>query len=192
MEYGMVRLDNIAIPARLPVIEPELRGDRGPDFGVTEMNLPFPAPGQTLFAFRGSDEGELQACLPLQVVAGDHVLREYDNPAFASIAADHRISARAAAAWLRGDSLRLNFYQPDLILEIHGRVFVTPPSGKLQVIDGDKLVAVFPTSKPTDHFLGKIPLSALRADSVLKIAASPGVNWQYRVATFSDGHARAP
>ena len=186
IEFGMVRLDDIAIPARLPVIEPELRGDRGPDFGVTEMNVPLPEPGQTLFAFRASDEGKLQACIPLQVVAGDRVLREYINPAFASIAADHRIAARAAAAWLSGDSLRLNFYQPDLLLEIHGRVFATPPNGKLEVTDGDKMVAVFPISKPTDLFSGKIPLSILRPDSLLKITAGPGVNWQYRVSTFSD------
>ena len=185
MEYGMVRLDDIAIPDRLPVITPELRGDRGPDFGVSEMNVPLPAPGQTLFAFRAPDEGKLQACIPLQVVAGDRVLREYSNPAFATLPADLRIAARAAAAWLSGDSLRLNFYQPDLVIEIHGRVFATPENGKLEVRDGEKIVAAFPVSKPTDLFLGGIPLSALRPDSLLKITASPGVDWQYRVSTFS-------
>ena len=185
LQYGMVRLDEIPIPARLPVIEPDLRGDRGPDFGVSEMNVALPAPGQTLFAFRASDDGRLQGCFPLQVVAGDRVIREYSNPQFATLAADHRTAARAAAAWLSGDTLRLNVYQPDLVLEIHGRIFATPENGKLEVMDGDKIAAVFPISKPTDVFSGKIPLSALKPDSVLKITASPGVNWQYRVSTFS-------
>ena len=96
----MVRLDDIAIPARLPVIEPELRGDRGPDFGVTEMNVPLPEPGQTLFAFRASDEGKLQACIPLQVVAGDRVLREYyqSGVCFDCRGSSHRCARRRGMA----------------------------------------------------------------------------------------------
>ena len=94
--------------------------------------------------------------------AYDRVLRRYENSQFNSLPERRTVPGRAAAAWYKDGELRLNFYAPDLELEILGQTHQAPAGARLEIMDGKQVVLSLPVTT-TGNFTGRIPLSLFAA-----------------------------
>ena len=175
-EYGFLQTENVPLGERLTLLRRQVRGE-----GPPELNLPIPAQGEArqLYAFSLTDEGKLMGISPVEVVAGDQVLRHYENPQFSSIP---KVPGRVAAAWYKDGELRLNYYAPDLQLRIHGKVHQPLAGATLEVKDGQRTVASLPMMG-TGDFTGRVPLSLLKPDSVITLKTA--ADWEFLTTTFA-------
>jgi hypothetical protein len=194
-EYGFPKaISTIPIYERIEALGPQIR-EAG---ASSDLNVPLSSPGDPqLYSFRldgdGLDSpGKLRALTPLRIRVNGIVVREYMNPGFDRLPASSKEAADVMAAWQSGDDVQLNYYAPDLLLEIECMVYRKPPGGRIDLVaqgevlgsitpsnDGEIAVLRAPLSKLTSRF----KVEGLKAAKA-KIVASPGLEWGYRSSRF--------